>query len=140
MTLVAHLIDRQRAFPAIWRVLEPGGRLTIKTPDPDAFERAWRAPLFPSYVALERNRFPTAARLGEELAGVGFTGYECMSHEWSYTMSKEMALRKLRERSVSTHVLLDEDEYREGLARAERELPNLVAYTNAMFFVSASRS
>jgi SAM-dependent methyltransferase len=140
MTLVVHLIDRQRAFPEVHRVLAPGGRLTIKTPDPDAFERAWRASLFPSYVAIERGRFPTVARLTQELTNAGFTAHECVRLEQAYTMSKEMALRKLRERSVSTHVLLDADEFREGVARAERELPDPVAYAIELLFVSANRA
>jgi ubiquinone/menaquinone biosynthesis C-methylase UbiE len=140
MTLVVHLIDRSRAFLEVRRVLEPGGRLTIKTPDPAAFERAWRAPLFPSYVAIERSRFPTAERLAEELIAAGFARHECARYEWSNVMSKEMALRKLWERSVSTHVLLDEEEYREGLARAERDLPDPVEYTLEMLFVSAISS
>ncbi len=54
----------------------------------------------------------------------------------THVVSKEMALR---ERSVSTHVLLDEDEYREGLARAERDLPDPVEYALNMLFVTADR-
>jgi SAM-dependent methyltransferase len=139
MTLVVHLIDRSQAFVEVRRVLAPGGRLTIKTPDPAGFECAWRAPLFPSYVAIERSRFPTAERLAEELMVAGFARQEYARYEWSRTMSKAMALRKLRERSVSTHVLLNEEEYREGLVRAERDLPDPVEYTLEMLFVSAMR-
>jgi hypothetical protein len=91
-------------------------------------------------VGIERSRFPTAEHLVEELMVAGFAGQERTRHAWSYVMSKEMALRKLRERSVSTHVLLDEEEYREGLVRAERDLPDPVEYPVEMLFIGATRS
>ena len=139
MTLVVQHLDRPQAFSEAWRVLEPGGRLTIKTTDPATFECYWMARLFPSYARLERGRFPTASVLTEELAGAAFTRYSCIPRDFPRAFSKEMALRKLREGSVSTLVLLDEDELREGLARAERELPDPVEYTLSVLFVSAER-
>lgn len=41
------------------------GRLIIATPDADSFPRAWMAPLFPSYVAVEQARFPSRSALEE---------------------------------------------------------------------------
>src|SRR5918996_54033 len=49
-TLVAHHLDRARAFPEIRRVLVSGGRFLVATSNPEAFPRFWLSPLFPSYV------------------------------------------------------------------------------------------
>jgi hypothetical protein len=46
-------------------------------------------------------------------------------------------LNKLRQRFISTLSLLPEDEFRTGLVRAERELPNQVEYTLSSLLVSA---
>ena len=43
-------------------------------------------------------------------------------------ISREEALAKIHGRHISTFDLLDEDELAEGTARAERELPERVAY------------
>jgi hypothetical protein len=48
-------------------------------------------------------------------------------------------LEKLRGRYASTFALLPADEYREGLARAERELPDPVSYRSEWLFVIAER-
>src|SRR5919197_4709861 len=67
MTLVVHHLDRPRAFAEARRVLVQGGRLLIVTPDRAAFPRAWLAPLFPSYVAVEQRRLPGGNLLEHEL-------------------------------------------------------------------------
>ena len=68
MWLVAHLVDRPRAFAEAARVLEPGGRFAVATFDPSYFDEFWLNELFPSMEAIDRERFPTADELTAELS------------------------------------------------------------------------
>jgi hypothetical protein len=95
---------------------------------------------FPSYVQIEQNRFLDDEVLEEELVNASFTRFSCVRLDLPRTFSREMALRKLREHSTSTLALLNEDEFREGVARAERELPDPVEYTLKLLFVRADRN
>ncbi len=75
MRMVAHLLDRPRAFAEAARVLAPGGRLVVATEDPASFETIWFARYFPSVPAIDAARFPSAeAALRTELAAAGFSG------------------------------------------------------------------
>jgi ubiquinone/menaquinone biosynthesis C-methylase UbiE len=139
MMLVVHHLDRPRAFVEAHRALAPEGRLLITTPNPDAFPAFWMAPLFPSYVAVEQARFPSFAALESDLRGAGFDSVRRIDHTVPRSFSREEALGKLRGRHASTFDLLDEDEYRAGVARAERELPETVEYRLELIVAVASR-
>ncbi|MDQ3823690.1 MAG: hypothetical protein M3321_10690 [Actinomycetota bacterium] len=52
--------------------------------------------------------------------------------------SRDHALERIRGRYASTFDHLSEQEYREGLARAERELPDPVEYVLELLVVVAS--
>ena len=54
-------------------------------------------------------------------------------------MSREHALERIRGRHISTFQLIGEDEYRAGLERAERELPERVDYAQEWLLVAAVR-
>ena len=139
MTFVVHHLDRPQAFAEIFRILRPGGRLTIKTSDPAAFDSFWQARIFPSYAAIEQRRFPSEETLRSELAAAGFIDIDCTRHDVPRRFSRDVALAKLRERAGSTSVLIDPDEYRRGIAYAESELPDPVEYTLRLLFVSGTR-
>jgi ubiquinone/menaquinone biosynthesis C-methylase UbiE len=139
MMTVVHLVDRGRAFPEARRVLVDGGRFLIATPDPDMFPRAWMAPLFPSYVEIERRRFPAPPTLEAELHASGFSAVRCVSRSVSRRFDRDYALERIRKRYASTFDHMSDDEYREGLARAERELPDLVEYTLEWAIMVAER-
>ena len=138
MSFVVHHVDRPRAFAEIYRVLEPGGRLVVKTSNPSAFDSFWQAPFFPSYAEIERGRFPSSEVLFGELAAAGFGALTCEQLDVPRRFSREVALEKLRERAGSTSVLIDADEYQRGIARAERELPDSVEYTLGLLIVTAT--
>jgi ubiquinone/menaquinone biosynthesis C-methylase UbiE len=138
MTVVQH-VDRRRAFPETRRVLANGGRFVIATPDPAMFPRAWMAPLFPSYVEIEQRRFPRAQTMEEEVDGAGFSTVRCVSLSVQRRFTREHALERLRRRYASTFDHMSDAEYREGLARAERDLPDPVEYTLEWLIVVAER-
>jgi ubiquinone/menaquinone biosynthesis C-methylase UbiE len=123
MTLVAHHLDRPRAFVEARRVLDREGRLAVLTFDPASFERYYLNAYFPSILGIDRARFPAAAALEHELGGAGFSSVEVTPHESRRTISRDQVLERIRGRHISTFELLDEEEYAAGLAHAERELP-----------------
>jgi ubiquinone/menaquinone biosynthesis C-methylase UbiE len=126
MWLVAHLVDRPRAFAEAARVLEPEGRFAVATFDPSYFEEFWLNELFPSMEAVDRARFPTAEELTAELADFAEVRLTRLSQTGSLT--REHALERIRGRHISTFDLISEEEYQAGLERAERELPEQVDY------------
>jgi len=138
MSLVVHLLDRPRAFGEARRVLVGDGRLVVVTPDHDSFRRAWMAPLFPSYVTVEQARFPSRGDLEHELRGAGFARVSMTCVPIERRFSREHALERIRGRYASTFDHLSDEEYREGLARAERELPDPVEYLLELLVVVAS--
>ena len=139
MLLVVQHVDRPRAFREAARVLVADGRIAIRTTAPDRLESHWLAGLFPSYVEIDRARFPTAEQLAGELKAAGFISPTGRRYVVDRQFSRKEALRRIRERLGSTFVLLPEDEYRDGLARAERDLPDRVEYELTMLLVTAVR-
>jgi ubiquinone/menaquinone biosynthesis C-methylase UbiE len=118
-----HLVDRARALPEVRRALRPGGRLAILTVDPAGVDRFWLAEWFPSWAAIDRERFPAIGQLERELAGAGFTAIRARGHPRRLRYARERALDLLHGRFASSFALLDDAEYAAGVARAERELP-----------------
>jgi ubiquinone/menaquinone biosynthesis C-methylase UbiE len=139
MQMVVQHLDRALALPEALRILCPSGRLAIVTTDPAAFPRFWLAELFPSYVAVERARFPTLERLERELVEAGFTAAATTRLEQPRHFSRETALAKLRGRYGSTFDLLPPGEYEAGLERAEHALPDEVEYVLHLAIVVARR-
>jgi SAM-dependent methyltransferase len=139
MSLVVHLLERPRAFTEARRVVVGGGRLIVITPDADSFPRAWMAPLFPSYVEVEQARFPFRAHFEVELPAAGFEDVRIATVPVERRFSREHALERIRGRYASTFDHFSNVEYREGLARAERELPDPVEYLLELLVVVASK-
>jgi SAM-dependent methyltransferase len=138
MTVVQH-VERGRAFPEARRVLVGGGRFVIATPDPKMFPRAWMAPLFPSYVEIEQRRFPDRQTLAAELPAAGFSAVRFVTLAVPRRFGREHALERIRQRYASTFDHMSDAEYKEGLARAERELPPVVEYLLEWLVVVAVR-
>lgn len=128
MSMVVHLVDRKRALAELFRVLAPAGRALVSTFRPEHFDGLWLASLFPSLEAIDRARFPDPAVLTAELRSAGFGEVRRRDLAQRVEMTRAAALERLRGGYISTLRLLPRDEYRAGLERAERELPDVVAY------------
>jgi ubiquinone/menaquinone biosynthesis C-methylase UbiE len=138
-SLVVHLVDRPRAFAEAERVLAPGGRVVVATFAHQHFETYWAARYFPSIAEIDRGRFPTESQLVEGLAEAGFsdvTREQLSSHR---SITRKHALDRIHGRNISTFALLDANELREGILRAERELPAMVDVHLEQLVVAAIR-
>jgi ubiquinone/menaquinone biosynthesis C-methylase UbiE len=126
--LVVHLIDRPAAFRAAHRLLAPGGRVCVVTFDSAYFSDFWLSRYFPRLKEIDRARFPTAEALERELREAGFESVRLIKHLQRSSIDREAALAKIAGRHISTFDLLDDEEYEQGQARAERELPSVTEY------------
>jgi ubiquinone/menaquinone biosynthesis C-methylase UbiE len=138
MQLVVHLVARPTVFAQARRVLFPAGRVVIAAADP-AGRDPWFGPFFPSLPPLERQRRPTAELLERELAEAGFTDVRIERLVQPRSLSREHALDVIRSRAYSTFDFLSDEEYRQGLARAEAELPAQIDSTFHWLLLRATR-
>src|SRR5213080_5531773 len=128
MWLVVHLLDRPRAYAEIRRVLAPDGRIAVATFDPSYFGLFWFRDYFPSMEEIDRARFPTRSDFGAELPPAGFEAPRFTRLSQRAVVTRDVALERIRGRHIATFDLISDDEYRAGLERAERELPERVDY------------
>ena len=137
MQLVVHLVDRPQAFAESYRVLVPGGRLMISTINPAGVDGFWLSELFPSYAAIDRERFPAPELLSTELKTAGFLAVRSTSFQERKIYDRERALLMLHGRFASSFALMSDDEYRAGLDRAQHELPDRVESVTEISILSA---
>jgi ubiquinone/menaquinone biosynthesis C-methylase UbiE len=137
--LVVHLLDRPGSFAEAARVLAPDGRILIATFAPDSLDRFWVSRAFPDIVEIDRSRFPTEDDLRRELAGAGFDDLSTRRLTQGGRLGREEALERIRGRYISTLRLLDEETLADGMARAERELPDVVEDEREWLVVVAER-
>lgn len=137
--LTVHLLDRPRAFAELRRVVGIEGLVMIATFDPSHFDRFWLNEVFPSLERIDRERFPAEGQLVHELVAAGFEPQVSRLSQRVET-TREAALERIRGRYISTLALLSDEEYRAGLERAERELPDEIAYALEWLVVIAVRS
>ena len=140
MMLVLHHVDRAAALGEVHRVLDRNGRLVIGTFAPEQFDDYYLAPFFPSIPVIDRARFETPEELVTELRAAGFNEVDQRRVDQHVQLSRETVLARVRGKHISTFQLVAEDEYAEGLARAERELPASVESHVHWLVVSAVRS
>jgi ubiquinone/menaquinone biosynthesis C-methylase UbiE len=127
MSLVLHLVDRPRALAEARRVVGADGRVAISTFHPEHFATYWALPWFPSIRTIDEARFPTPDELEQELHAAGFATVTMRRITTHGELTREDALRRIHGRHISTFDLLGAEEVEEGTARAERELPDVLA-------------
>jgi ubiquinone/menaquinone biosynthesis C-methylase UbiE len=137
---VVHLVDRRRVFAEMARVLVPGASVVVATFHPDHFDAVWTARFFPRVAEIDRARFPAPEELAGELRTAGFAAPRERRLRQSARLSREEALERLRGRYISTLQLLDDAELHEGLARAERELPDELVHELDWVVTAARRN
>lgn len=138
-SLVVHLVDRPLAFAEAARVLSASGKVALASFAPEHFDVYWLNPWFPRIAEIDRARFPTPAELERELRASGFVGERFVRLTTRQEIDRATALERIRGRHISTFDLLSEDELREGIARAEDELPDRVPGRLEQLIVIAER-
>jgi len=125
-------------FAEARRVLRPDGRLVLATFDPASFHAYYLNRYFPSLLEIDLARFPAWAELKVELHEAGFSFVNVEPFVRDTAIDRETALVKIRGRHISTFDLIDEEEYRLGLERAEPELPERIGYPYELLIVTAA--
>ncbi|MGB2874457.1 MAG: hypothetical protein WBB76_03185, partial [Gaiellaceae bacterium] len=87
---------------------------------------------------IDRARFPSREDLDAELPVAGFGQPRFSRLSQHATITRERALERIRGRHIATFDLISDAEFDEGLARAERELPDEVEYRQEWLIVVAS--
>jgi SAM-dependent methyltransferase len=126
--MAIHLFDRPRALAEAERILAPAGRLVVATRAPDELAQNWLREYFPSVPTVDTDRFPDADTLRAELEAGGFADVRIERLDQATSVTRERALEIIRSKAYSTLQLLAPDEYERGLARAEAEQPDELAY------------
>lgn len=137
MILVCHLVERPAAFAEIHRVLVDGGRFVLATFDPGYFPSYYLNEYFPSLLDADLARFPSPEQLKDELTGAGFSEIRVEPFDREAVIGRADALARIRGRHISTFDLIGEEEYRRGLERAERELPDEIPFRYELLIVTA---
>jgi hypothetical protein len=86
---------------------------------------------------IDRARFPTRDGFEAELGAAGFGAPRFTRISQRAAVSREAALERLRGRHISNFDLISEDEYRTGVERAERELPDQINYRQEWLIAAA---
>jgi ubiquinone/menaquinone biosynthesis C-methylase UbiE len=139
MNSVVHHLDTSRAFPEARRVLVDGGRLVIRTVSSEFFSHYWLFAYFPTMERVDRARFATPEQLEQRLRDAGFASTRVAVYDRPVSLDRDAALERIRGRHISTFDHVPDDEYAEGLARALRELPDIVEYRHVFPIVVAER-
>jgi SAM-dependent methyltransferase len=128
MWLVVHHLERPRAYVEIRRVLGPDGRIAVATFDPSYFRIFWFRDYFPSMEEIDLARFPTREDFERELTAAGFGAPSFMQISQQATVTREVALERIRGRHIATFDLISDEEFQTGVEKAERELPDEFDY------------
>ena len=103
-------------WPSSRRVLAAQSPLVVATFRREHFERFYLAPYFPSLAGIDLARFPAPDELVSELHAAGFDDAGWDPFDQAVHADAGHVLERVEGRYISTLHLVDEDEYRRGLA------------------------
>ena len=116
-----HFVDIAAFIAEAWRVLRPGGGLLIVGLDPHTGrDRWWIYEYFPSALETDRARYPSSDVVRRTMAAAGFVRCETgeVQHQPARVSVSAAIERGLLERSSTSQLmLLNDEEYREGVER-----------------------
>lgn len=117
-----HTEARRCFFRELRRTVVPGGRVMFATVDHEQILNHVLTRWFPKLAETDTARFPDVPVLEEELraAGGGEIGREVIMRQ--RPIGDAAYLERVKGRFISTLELLDEEEFRAGVRRMEKEL------------------
>jgi SAM-dependent methyltransferase len=118
--VIHHVGNRDAYFHEAARMLAPDGKIvTVTDSHADLARRRPLTSYFPETLAIEIARYPDIAILISEMTAAGFAGVRMVETAREYEI---IDIAPYRDRAFSSLVLLDEDAFRRGVDRMERDL------------------
>jgi len=116
-----HFSDQQRALREIHRITRPGGYFKIVNLVPELSPDWWVFKYFPQAIEIDKKRFWSINVQKNEVQAAGFTIAKEELH-LREQVPADLIVNEARNRETSELLLIDDDHYREGLARLLRDL------------------
>lgn len=111
-----------RALSEAYRVIKPGGTLTIKTCSHEDLRKRPFGDLFPSALSVNTERYPDIPLLKKELANAGFEAIKIIPTYTEQEMEVSALLYSFRHQLNTTLNLIPRSEFREGCKELESSL------------------
>jgi ubiquinone/menaquinone biosynthesis C-methylase UbiE len=115
-----HVVNRPAAAAEILRVLQPGGRIVVRSAFSDRMPDLLWHQFFPRARQIEMQTFPSLADVVQLFTGAGMTivGVDQVRETMAPSLAAYAA--RLRLRAISTFEYLTEEETRRGFAALDR--------------------
>lgn len=119
-----HFDDRLMALKEMHRILKPGGFLKIVNLVPELSPNWWIFRFFPTARMIDAKRFWTIDHVISTARNFGFS-LNSTQLEMKEEIKAKLVIDEARNRETSELLLIDEDEYKNGLKTLEAELTTL---------------